>query len=95
MEFDPIKNSILSAQRQIMNDSENITAARKKKDDALFDSAESLQDIRELICAERTERIHAERQAKKAMKTDRIITIAIGLPTLIAAVLFGILGLLR
>jgi len=77
---------------------DNTKKYRERKDNALFETAEALRQMNAKMDEEKATRIKAEFDAKKERRINHILTIVavtIGLLTLIATVLLGILGLLH
>lgn len=89
------QKQIQSATRMINEQTNPIAELNQKKQEAILDTAEILRQMNVKMDAERQARIEAEKQAKIQRKSDKCFAIAgvtIGLLTLIATILFGILG---
>lgn|GEM_PF-5217257 len=93
-----MSKSLLETMQELDESMDNTKKYRERKDNALFETAEALRQMNAKMDEEKATRIKAEFDAKKERRINHILTIVavtIGLLTLIATVLLGILGLLH
>jgi len=93
-----LSKSLLETMQELDESMDNTKKYRERKDNALFETAEALRQMNAKMDEEKATRIKAEFDAKKERRINHILTIVavtIGLLTLIATVLLGILGLLH
>lgn len=92
-QIDALARAMDDSGRNAMQAMDSINASKRKLNKATLDTAEVLRIINAKMDEEKQARIQAELESKHERKIDRIVSITIGLLTLTAAVLFGILGL--